>query len=111
MKFSDSLEDGVVVFQLSGKIMSCEDAMPMMARIKEHVEGSQREFIIDMTGVPWMNSQGVGLLAWAWTTIRGTEGKLALAGLSDKTHHILELTGFADIFPTYKTLEDALRRR
>ena len=63
MDFQDLSDGNVVVFALSGKIMSCEDAIPIRAKIKEYLEQNKKNFVIDMADVPWMNSDGLGLLA------------------------------------------------
>ena len=63
--------------------------------------------IIDLTGVPSVDSMAVGALVRAFVTCNKAGRKLALAGLSHRVQNVLQLTGVAPLFDTYAAVDEA----
>jgi anti-anti-sigma factor len=63
--------------------------------------------IVDMTEVPLVDSMAVGALVRAFVSCHKAGRKLALVGLSNRVHNVLQLTGVAPLFDTYATVEEA----
>jgi anti-anti-sigma factor len=108
MIFSDFIKDGIVVFRLSEKIMSCYDAFPLMDRLKEFIDQGKKQFIMDFSKVPWMNSQGVAMIIWAVTSITNADGSIVFSGFSESADRILRITRLNTILSCYKDTESAL---
>lgn len=98
----------VVVFAISGNIMSCDDSMEIYNRIKACLNDGYKNFILDMADVPWINSQGVGMLACSLSAVRNSEGTLTLAAISDKVRRVLEITRFSTLLSIYENRKQAL---
>jgi anti-sigma B factor antagonist len=107
MKFTDSLEDHVAVFVLSGKIMGGEETTLFYGRVREHINGHARKFLIDLKDVVWINSIGLGMLISAMTTIRNAEGKLVLTNITT-VESLLTLTRLVTVFDTADSREEGL---
>ena len=106
----DCIEDNdVVIFSLSGKILSCEDAKPIRAKIKEYIADGRRKFVFDLEGVPWINSEGVGLIAMSVTSVRNVEGKIVLTGIGEKVKKVLEITGCDKVVGHFQSREEAVQ--
>ena len=56
MKFDDSVQDGIVVLDISGKIIGGEETTMFHGKIHEYINGNQKNFIIDLAKTDWMNS-------------------------------------------------------
>lgn len=70
---------------------------------------SAPRLILDLTGVPSVDSMAVGALVRAFVSCNKSGRKMALVGLSRRAQNVLELTGIAPLFDTYPTVADAER--
>ncbi len=109
MTFDCIEENDVVIFSLSGKILSCEDAMPIRAKIKEYIADGKRKFVFDLGEVPWINSEGVGLIAMSVTSVRNVGGKIVLTGIGEKVKKVLQITGCERIVGHFQSREEAVQ--
>jgi anti-sigma B factor antagonist len=107
MKFEDSLNDNVVLFELSGKIMGGDETTMFHGRIHEYMTQGKKNIIIDLAKVDWMNSVGLGMLISALTTVRNGGGRLVLSRI-DKIEQILVITRLISVFEHYDSSEKAL---
>ena len=64
--------------------------------------------VIDMGGVSFVDSTGLGSVISALKQIRGSQGELRLAAPNQQVRVVLELTTLDRVFPYYATVEDAL---
>ena len=108
MEFEDTLVGDVVVVILHGKIMAYEDSLPLRERIKEHLESEKTKFVIDMADVPWMNSEGIGLLATAAATVGKAGGKMVLANITKKVESVLTITKCDSIIKHFENRDAAI---
>lgn len=108
MTFQEVLAGEVVVFALSGKIMAFDESTPLRTRIKEYIDSGKKNFVIDMADVPWMNSEGVGLLAATVTTVGKAGGKLVLANINEKIESVLIITKCNTIIKHYDSRQTAI---
>jgi len=108
MEFEDTVVGDVVVVILHGKIMAYEDSLPLRERLKEHLDSEMRKFVIDMADVPWMNSEGIGLLATAVATVGKAGGRLVLANISRKVENVLTVTKCNSIIKHFDSRDEAV---
>jgi anti-sigma B factor antagonist len=64
--------------------------------------------VIDMEGVSFVDSTGLGSVIAALKQIRNRQGELRLAAPNQQVRVVLELTTLDRVFPYYATVEDAL---
>jgi anti-sigma B factor antagonist len=64
--------------------------------------------VIDMEGVSFVDSTGLGSVISALKQIRGSQGELRLAAPNQQVRVVLELTTLDRVFPYYATVEEAL---
>lgn len=67
--------------------------------------GSQ--VVIDMSGVPFLDSSGLGALIGAIRRVRELGGNMAIACNRPSVEHLLRTTGFDRIVVLAETVEDA----
>lgn len=65
------------------------------------------QVIVDMTGVPLVDSMAVGSLVRAFVSCHKSGRKLTLVGLNHRVHNVLHLTGVAPLFDMYATVAEA----
>ena len=64
--------------------------------------------VIDMEGVSFVDSTGLGSVIAALKLIRSRQGELRLAAPNQQVRVVLELTTLDRVFPYYATVEEAV---
>ena len=108
MKFSDSLEGTVAVFDLSGKIMGGDETTMFYGRVRENINNNIKNFVIDLKDVIWINSIGLGMLISAMTTVKNAGGKLILVNIT-AVESLLSLTRLIGAFDIRDSRDEAMK--
>jgi anti-sigma B factor antagonist len=110
MKIKISEKYDAVIIQLKGNVMGGEDTKDFNETLHKLIEDSKKNIIIDLSGVKFMNSSGLGMLIGGLTTVKKAEGRLILAGVTDKIESLLIITKLITIFETADNLDDAVKK-
>jgi anti-sigma B factor antagonist len=108
MKLTTREENGIVIFEISGKIMGGEDETVFYGTLQKMINLNKNKVIIDLAEVEWINSLGLGLLISGLTTMRNNNGDLKLTRVAEKVESLLVLTRLITAFESYDTVDDAL---
>ncbi len=108
MKFSDFLENDVVVLEVSGKIMGGDETTMFHGKIHEYMQLNKKNICVDLASVDWMNSVGLGMLISALTTVKNGGGRLVLANI-DKIESILTITRLITVFEHFDSRDEAIK--
>lgn len=108
MKLNSREENGVVILEPRGKIMGGPDATAMHEMLHDLVEHGKKKVVIDLGGVDWMNSTGLGILISSLTTMRNNDGDLKLANVTEKIESLLTITKLVTVFETYDSTNEAI---
>lgn len=75
---------------------------------QEFAHSDQSEaLIVDMTGVPYIDSAGLGSIISAYVSREREARKLALAGVNDRVKMVMTVTGVEELFQMYPSVTDA----
>jgi anti-sigma B factor antagonist len=107
MKINERTQDGVLVYELSGKIMGGEPSTMLRGKFTESLDSGNKKIVLDLSGVDWMNSIGLGMLVSILNSVKGAEGQLRLASI-DKIEKILMITKLVTIFEICDSADDAV---
>jgi len=99
--------NGVTVLAPMGRL-DVAGAPALKEAIGEAVKNGTPKVVIDMEGVSFVDSTGLGSVIAALKQIRGSEGELRLAAPNQQVRVVLELTTLDRVFPYYATVEEAL---
>jgi len=108
MNLKEKEIDGVVILDLSGKVMGGPDANLLSEKLHELVDKKKTKVIADLSKVSWMNSSGLGILIGGLTTMRNTEGDLKLVNVTERIKSLLIITKLITIFETFDSVDEAL---
>ena len=100
-------ENGVTVLAPTGRL-DVAGAPALKYAIGEAVKNGPPKVVIDMEGVSFVDSTGLGSVISALKQIRGSQGELRLAAPNQQVRVVLELTTLDRVFPYYATVEEAL---
>ena len=64
--------------------------------------------ILDLSGVPYVDSSGLGSLVSAYTSCQKAGRRVALTGVNPRVQKVFEITKVEPLFLTFPTLTDAL---
>jgi|SRR5450432_2215161 anti-anti-sigma factor len=67
--------------------------------------------ILDLSGVSFLDSAGVGSLVSLFVNRRGGGKSFALAALTPQSKAVVTVAGLQNLLPIYPTLEDALAKK
>lgn len=79
--------------------------------LAEVVDSGATTVVINLNGVQYMDSTGLGVIVSAMKRIREKDGTIVLTGLSPHLLKIFEITGLRKVFDVYQTESDALKAR
>jgi anti-sigma B factor antagonist len=71
-----------------------------------HADKSEA-LIVDMSGVPYIDSAGLGSLISAYVTREREARKLALAGVNGRVKMVMTVCGVDQLFKTYASVAEA----
>jgi anti-sigma B factor antagonist len=108
MKLSYREEAEVAILVPKGKIMGGPDATMLRDQLQEFIKQDKLKVVIDLGGVDWMNSTGLGILISGLTTMRNNKGELKLANVTDKIQSLLTITKLITVFEAHDSVAEAL---
>lgn len=91
------LEDNRMVVELSGRIY-VEEAAELRAKLLEHMETGQHNFVIDMSNVEYIDSSGLGVLVAIQKKALQNSGGVAIRGIKGIVKELFELTRLTKVF-------------
>ena len=109
MKFTLKVVGDVCVLKLDGKFMGGGDSFFLREKIKNVLSTGIQKVLIDLDGVPYIDSTGVGFLVGSHTTISQEGGSLKLVRVKPKILEVLKVMNLLKVFDIYEEEETALK--
>src|SRR5438034_11107768 len=100
-------DNGITVVAPTGRL-DVAGAPALQEVVSEVVKTGPPRIVIDMEGVSFVDSTGLGSVISALKQVRGSQGELRLAAPNQQARVVLELTTLDRVFPYYATVEEAL---
>jgi len=108
MKIKQNPQGEVMVLELSGKIMGGSDHEKFKAEIHGILDEGFRKVVLDFSGVPWINSTGLGILISGFHSIKAAEGNMKICSVKERVLSIFYISQLENIFEVFPTREEAL---
>ncbi len=108
MQIKEKIDQNVAVLSLKGDLLGEPDTANFREKIHSLVSDGIKQIVIDLGGVNYMNSSGLGTLIAALTTVRNAGGDLRLARVEGKVQNLFVMTQLVKVFDTYETVDRAL---
>ncbi|UCF06004.1 MAG: STAS domain-containing protein [bacterium] len=108
MRVQQREREGIVILDLHGKLMGGPDADNIRDLLHGIIDGGSKKIIVNLGGVNWINSTGVGILMTGYTTMRRNGGDLKLLNVSDRLQSILYVTKLNLIFECFDDEAEAV---
>ena len=98
----------VVILDLLGKITIGEGSVQLRDAVSNLLESGHQRIILNLQGVSYVDSSGIGELVSRFTTTKNQGGQLKLLQLPKKIKDLLMITKLLTVFEIYEDEETAL---
>lgn len=99
----------ICIVRMHGRIMVGSDS-GYLYRMSEKIKNQEHyNLLIDLTGLPFVDSIGLGFLIGLYTSFTNEGGRFVMMGLSDRVRSTLELTRLKDVLPVATDENTALQ--
>ena len=108
LKMTSREVDGVTVVALDGRIVLGEESNALREKIKSMVAEGKKKIVLNMDGVTFIDSAGLGTLVAAHHSAKSQGASLRLCHLGTKFQEVLQITKLMTIFDVYNTEAEAV---
>ena len=98
----------VTILDMTGEVRIGEGAISLRDSIRNLADQGKKKVLLNLAGVKYMDSTGVGELIANYTTIKRQGGQLKLLNLTDRIQNLLVITKLLTVFDVYETEAEAL---
>lgn len=98
----ERLDRGVLCFRGP---LTMENVTPFLNAVRREDAATM---ILDLSGVPYLDSSGLGSLVSACTSCMKSGRRIALTGVNKRVKKVFEITKVERVFLMFPTLSDAL---
>mgnify|MGYP001563772779 CR=1 FL=1 len=99
----------VTILDLKGKMTLGEGDEALKDRINTLVAEGHKKLVLNLEGVPYIDSAGLGEIVRTYTTVSRQGGSLKLLNLTKRIHDLLSITKLLTVFDTFDTESEAVR--
>jgi anti-sigma B factor antagonist len=97
----------VVAIECSGRIVEGAEATDLERRVRE-LQVVHRDFVLDLNGVAFVDSAGLGLLVRLLARLRRSSGDLKLCRVAPNIERSLSVSRLNSVLATYESIDAAL---
>lgn len=105
----DKKINGICIFEVVGRLAPSTADEELCARIDDLIAGGNVNFLIDLQGVSYISSTGVGSLIQCYHHAERAGGKLKILTPSQAVSQILTVSKLDSIFEVHHNEEEAIR--
>ncbi len=107
LKLTVRTVDDIVIVDCAGRIVFGEESADLRDTVKMVITQSKR-IILNLAGVTYIDSGGLGTLVALYTTARNGGGSIKLANLTQRVGDLLQVTKLVTIFDVYDNEQKAI---
>lgn len=108
MEIQERSKGDVKILDLEGKLTIGDGDELLKDKINSLIQQGHKKILLNLAGVPYVDSAGLGVVVGAYTTVRRQEGSLKLLNLTSRIADLLAITKLLTIFDTYESETEAL---
>jgi anti-sigma B factor antagonist len=99
----------VTILDLSGEVRIGEGSISLRDSIRNLADQGKKNVLLNLGGVKYIDSTGIGELIANYTTITRQGGQLKLLNLTDKIQNLLVITKLLTVFDSFDNEAEALK--
>ena len=108
MQISGRVVGDVMVVDLKGKITLGEGDELLKDKVNSLVNQGHKKIVLNLAGVPYIDSAGLGEIVRTYTTVSRQGGSLKLLNLTKRIADLLSITKLLTVFETFDSESEAV---
>jgi anti-sigma B factor antagonist len=109
MQIDQRVIGDVTILDLKGKMTLGEGDELLKDKINSLLQQGHKHMILNLEGVPYIDSAGLGEVVRTYTTVSRQGGKLKLLNLTKRIQDLLAITKLLTVFETFDHEQEAVR--
>ena len=109
MVIEERIIGDVTILDLKGKMTFGEGDELLKDKINSLIHQGQKKLLLNLEGVPYIDSAGLGEIVRTYTTVSRQGGNLKLVNLTKRITDLLSITKLLTVFETFETEPEALK--
>ncbi len=109
MKIEERPIGSVIVLDLAGKLAAGDGDGLLKDKINSLTMQGHRQILLNLGGVSYIDSNGLGELVASHTTVTRNGGQIKLLNLTTRVQDLLAICRLSTVFETFDSEADALR--
>ena len=107
LSLSTRTEGDKTILDVGGEV-DIYTAPQLRGQLIDLVSSGHHHLIVDMEGVGFLDSTGLGVLVGALKRVRTHDGSLRLVCTQEHTLRIFRITGLTKVFPIHSSVREAI---
>ena len=100
----------IAVLELKGSFLGGDETLELRASAADLFEQGNRKLVLDLGGVNYLNSMGIGALVSIYTMYTKDNGRIKLCHMGKGIQNTFVITKLVSIFDIEETREEAVRK-
>ncbi len=100
--------EGITILDLEGRITAGEESIDVREKLRRLAAAGKNRVVLNLAGVDYIDSTGLGALVMGHTAVRKAGGRLALENLNDRNIELLVLTKLSTVFDVFTDEQQAV---
>jgi len=109
MDIEERVVNSVTILDLKGKLILGEGDEMLRDKVNSLVHQGRKNILLNLEGVPYIDSAGLGEVVRTYTTVSRQGGRLKLLHLTKRIQDLLSITKLLTVFETYDSEPEALK--
>ena len=109
MEIVERTVSDVTVLDLKGKMTLGEGDELLKDKINSLLASGKKKLLLNLEGVPYIDSAGLGEVVRTYTTVSRQGGSLKLLNLTKRIEDLLSITKLLTVFDTFDTEAEAIK--
>jgi anti-sigma B factor antagonist len=97
------------ILDMNGRISLGDALSDLRDSIREALAGDQKNILLNLAEVSYIDSSGLGQLIGSYATITKGGGQMKLLNLQKKVNDLMQITKLLTVFETFSDEQTALR--
>jgi anti-sigma B factor antagonist len=108
MEIAQREREGITILDLDGRLIVGEAVGKLREKIVSLSNAGVKNLILNLAGVDYIDSTGLGSLVICFTTLQKAGGVMKILNLSKRNVELLVLTKLTTVFELYNDEQDAV---
>ncbi len=108
MQIEERIVGDVTILDLKGKMTLGEGDELLKDKINSLIHQGKKKLLLNLEGVPYIDSAGLGEIVRTYTTVSRQGGSLKLVNLTKRITDLLSITKLLTVFETFDAEKDAI---